>query len=116
MPDILHLEKIRASPVRVYEALTTAEGVRSWWTRDAVLDSKLGGWSKFGFYGHKVVTKARVDELKPPVRVLWTTVSSSALGGWVGTTIAFDLRAESSDTLACLRTRASSKRTKGMRA
>ena len=31
--------------------------------------------------------------------VVSTTVSSSAPGGWVGTTIAFDLRAKGSDTL-----------------
>jgi len=42
MPDIMHLIKIRVSPERVYEALTTAEGIRNWWTRDAVLDSKIG--------------------------------------------------------------------------
>jgi uncharacterized protein YndB with AHSA1/START domain len=43
MPDIMHLIKIHASPERIYQALTTAEGIRNWWTRDAVLDSKIGG-------------------------------------------------------------------------
>jgi uncharacterized protein YndB with AHSA1/START domain len=111
MPDILHLVKIRASPERVYEALTTAEGIRNWWTRDAVFDSKIGGSGEFGFYEHNGVTKVSVDELKPPVRVVWTTVSSSAPGGWVGTTIAFDLRAEGSAAfLRAPRLRASERR------
>lgn len=38
MPDILHLIRIHASRERVYDAVTTAEGIRSWWTRDADLD------------------------------------------------------------------------------
>ena len=42
MPDIMHLIKIRVSPERVYQAITTAEGIRNWWTRDAVLDSRIG--------------------------------------------------------------------------
>jgi hypothetical protein len=40
----------------------------------------------------------RVDELKGPVRVSWTTISSFR-PEWNGTTITFDLRAEGSDTV-----------------
>jgi uncharacterized protein YndB with AHSA1/START domain len=50
MPDIMHLVKIHASPERVSQALTTAEGSRNWWTRDAVLDSKIGGTGEFSFW------------------------------------------------------------------
>lgn len=99
MPDIMHLIKIRVSPGRVYQALTTEEGVRNWWTRDADLDSKIGGTGEFRFYGGKGVTNVRVDELKPPVRVGWKTISANAPGGWNGTTITFDLRAEGGDTV-----------------
>ena len=99
MPDIMHLIKIPAPPDRVYQALTTSEGIRNWWTRDADLDPKVGGWGEFRFYGGAGVTKVRVDELKPPVRVGWTTMSANAPGGWDGTTITFDLRAEGSDTM-----------------
>jgi hypothetical protein len=41
----------------------------------------------------------RVDALDPPVRVGWKTISSNAPGGWDGTAIAFDLRAEGGDTV-----------------
>lgn len=44
----------------------------------------------------------RVDELQPPVRVGWKTISSTAPGGWDGTTITFDLRVEGSDTVLSL--------------
>jgi uncharacterized protein YndB with AHSA1/START domain len=116
MPDILHLVKIHASPERVYRALTTADGIRNWWTRDAALDSKIGGPGEFGFYEHKVVTKVRVDELEPSVRVVWTTVSSCAPGGWVGATITFDRARRAVTRCFPSRTAASSKRTKAMRA
>jgi uncharacterized protein YndB with AHSA1/START domain len=57
VPDIMHLIKIRVSPEHVYQALTTAEGIRNWWTRDADLDSKIGGTGEFRFYygGQRVI-------------------------------------------------------------
>ena len=39
MPNILHLLAIGAPRARVYAALTTADGVRSWWTRETELDT-----------------------------------------------------------------------------
>jgi uncharacterized protein YndB with AHSA1/START domain len=81
------------------EALTTPEGIRNWWTRDVDLGSKVGGTGEFRFYEGKSVTKVRVEELGPPVRVGWKTISANAPGGCEGTTIAFDLRAEGSDTV-----------------
>jgi uncharacterized protein YndB with AHSA1/START domain len=94
MPDILHLVKIHASAERVYQALTTAEGIRNWWTRDVVLDSKVGGMGELGFQEHRTVTRVRIDELELPVHVGWTTVSPNAPGGLDGTPTTFDLRAE----------------------
>jgi uncharacterized protein YndB with AHSA1/START domain len=79
MPDIMHLVRINASPERVYEAVTTAEGIRRWWTRDAVLEPKIGGAGEFGFNERRFVAKVRVDELEPPVRVRWT-VFAGAMG------------------------------------
>jgi uncharacterized protein YndB with AHSA1/START domain len=99
MPDIVHHVKIRVSPERVYKAVTTTEDARNWWTRDAVLDSKIGGGGEFGFHGRRVVTKLRVNELEPPVRVAWKIISSNAPGGWNGTTITFDLRADGNETV-----------------
>ncbi len=49
MPDIMHLITICASPERVYQALTTADGIRNWWTRDADLDGEVGGTGEFRF-------------------------------------------------------------------
>jgi hypothetical protein len=77
MPNIMHLIKIHASRERGYQALTTAEGIRNWWTHDPELDSKIGGTGVFHFYCEdQRVTRVRVHELQPPVRVGWTVLSS----------------------------------------
>jgi uncharacterized protein YndB with AHSA1/START domain len=99
MPDIMHLIKIKASRERVYQALTTPEDIRNWWTRDADLDSTIGGEGEFRFssYGGTQVTKVRVVELASPLRVAWKTTASFRLE-WVDTTITFDLRQDSTGT------------------
>jgi uncharacterized protein YndB with AHSA1/START domain len=99
MPDIMHLIKIHAPAERVYQALTTAAGIHGWWTRDADLDSGIGGTGEFRFYGGKGVTRVRIEALEPPARVRWKTIAANAPGGWEGTTIAFDLREEGEDTI-----------------
>ncbi len=99
MADIMHLLRINAQPERVYRALTTAHDVRNWWTRDCDLDEAVGGAGVFRFYDNRVVTTVRIDALRPPSHVGWTTLSSTAPGGWQGTTISFDLRAEGDATV-----------------
>lgn len=99
MPDIMHRIRIHASAERVYQALTAAEGIRSWWTHHAVLESNVGGIGEFRFYEGKGITTVQIDELEPAARVSWKTISANAPGGWDGTTITFDLRAEGSDTV-----------------
>jgi len=99
MPDIMHLVKIHASRERIYEAITTAEGIRKWWTRHADLDSQIGGIGEFRFsYDGTVVTKVSVEQLNPPIRVVWKTISSFR-PEWSDTTISFDLRWDGSDTI-----------------
>ncbi len=99
MPDVMHYLKIAASPDRVFEAITTADGVRNWWTRETELDPAAGGRGVFSFYGGRVVTKVHIDGLEPSAGVRWTVVSSTAPGGWEGTTISFDLSPEEDDTV-----------------
>jgi uncharacterized protein YndB with AHSA1/START domain len=97
MADIMHLVKIAVPPERVYEALTTPEGIRNWWTRDADLDAVAGGTGTFRFHGGNDVTVA-VRELEPPLHVMWKTTSSFR-SEWKGTTIVFDLRVDAGGTV-----------------
>jgi hypothetical protein len=65
MHDIMHLIKIHAPSERVYEAITTAEGIRQWWTRDAAIESKVGAVGEFGFSARRFVAQVTVEELDP---------------------------------------------------
>ncbi|MGA7745622.1 MAG: SRPBCC domain-containing protein [Candidatus Aquilonibacter sp.] len=98
MADIMHLVKIAVPPERVYEALTTPEGIRNWWTRDADLDTVAGGTGTFRFHGGNDVTAVAVRELEPPLHVMWKTTSSFR-PEWKGTTIVFDLRVDAGGTV-----------------
>jgi uncharacterized protein YndB with AHSA1/START domain len=55
MPDILHLVGIAAEPQRVFEALTTVEGVRNWWDEKASGEAAEGGTFEFRGNRFKVV-------------------------------------------------------------
>ena len=94
MPDIMHRIKIPAPPEQVYQALTTADGIRNWWTRDAELDQQTGGIGEFRFCGRRFVARVKVDELTPPTRVGWTVTNAA----WDGNTIQFDLEADGSNS------------------
>jgi uncharacterized protein YndB with AHSA1/START domain len=99
MPDIMHLVKIRTPAAQVYEAVTTADGIHNWWTRDADVEDEVGGTAEFRFYEGRVATKVALEELAPSSRVVWKTIASTAPGGWKGTTISFDLREDGADTV-----------------
>src|SRR5579885_1384599 len=93
MPDIMHTLKIQAPPDRVYRAITTAEGVRSWWTRDVSLDS-AAGTGEFGFYGRRFVVKIVIDALEPEARVRWRVANAA----WPGDIVEFDVKPEAGHT------------------
>jgi uncharacterized protein YndB with AHSA1/START domain len=57
MQDVMHLIKIHAPSERVYEAITTADGIRQWWTRDAAIEPKLGAAGEFGFNGKRFIAR-----------------------------------------------------------
>jgi uncharacterized protein YndB with AHSA1/START domain len=94
MQDIMHLIKIHAPSERVYEAITTADGIRQWWTRDVAIEPKVGAAGEFGFNGKRFVAKVTVEELNPVTRVRWKVANSA----WQGNDIEFDLKTDGNDT------------------
>jgi uncharacterized protein YndB with AHSA1/START domain len=98
MPDILHLVTIHASPNRLYRALTTAQGIRRWWTHDSDLGSKPGSTGEFRFHDRRFAIAVNVDELKRNAHVGWNNVTSTG-GSFNGTTIEFDIRSDDEDTM-----------------
>ncbi|MFC1415576.1 SRPBCC family protein [Streptacidiphilus cavernicola] len=92
MADILHRVGIKDSaPEKVYQALTTVDGLADWWTVDTEGSAGIvGGIVRFRFavggFDMEVV------ELRPSERVVWRVVDGPE--EWIGTTVEWKLRQE----------------------
>ncbi len=89
MPDILHRVGIDAGPEKVYEALTTIDGLSHWWTA-ARGEAVRGGTIDLGFCAMKVAD-ARPNEL-----VKWECIRGPE--EWVGTEVTFRLQRKQDQT------------------
>jgi uncharacterized protein YndB with AHSA1/START domain len=100
VPDILHRLHIQKNPSAVYRALTTAEGIRGWWTRDAEMDAHPGGAAVFRFpnYGPDKLTRVTIGCLECDRRVTWR-ILDSLHPQWLGTRIEFYLEEASGGTI-----------------
>jgi uncharacterized protein YndB with AHSA1/START domain len=99
MVDILHRIGITSSPDDVYAALTTVEGLASWWTEYTDGDGSVGGVLRFRFEPGGF--DMRVVEAEPAKLVLWEVVDGPE--EWVGTTIRFELSQEDEFTIVLFR-------------
>jgi uncharacterized protein YndB with AHSA1/START domain len=88
MPDILHRVGIRSTPEKVFEALSTVDGLSHWWTTNTSGSAKLGGTLFFRFDGGGMDMK--VVKLKPNELVKWKCVEGPK--EWVGTEVTFQLK------------------------
>ena len=96
MVDILHRVGVSTpSPDKVYEALTTIEGLAGWWTDDTTGTAEVGGVVQFRFppggFDMEVV------EQRPNESVEWKVVDGPE--EWIGTTVEFDLRQDGDCTV-----------------
>jgi uncharacterized protein YndB with AHSA1/START domain len=94
MPDILHRVGIAAEPNRVFEALTTVEGIRNWWSSETHGDASEGGTFQF--------RRNRLDVVHAdPLLVKWRY--SGPVEDWVGTEIQFHLEWRDGQTFVLFR-------------
>jgi uncharacterized protein YndB with AHSA1/START domain len=97
MADILHRVGVKSASLdEVYDALTTLEGLRGWWTTDTTGDPEVDGVIAFRF-GPPGGFDMKVLELHPAKHVLWEVVDGPE--EWVGTTVSFDLKQEDDFTI-----------------
>ena len=90
--DILHRIGIeKSAPEKVYEAITTLDGLSAWWAQKTVGDTELGGVIAFRFTAGGFDMK--VTELDPGRLVRWEVVDGPE--EWVGTRI--DWRLDQAD-------------------
>ena len=97
MVDILHRVGVTTStPERVYDAITSIDGLASWWTEDTKGSADVGGVIEFRFppvggFDMEVVQSS------PNERVVWRVADGPE--EWVGTTIEWDLRQDGDYTI-----------------
>ncbi|MFP3853572.1 MAG: SRPBCC family protein [Anaerolineales bacterium] len=91
MADILLMVPMAADPKSVYRALTTREGLASWWTEDVEAEPEVGAVNEFRFEGGQVVMRMKVAELAPPERVVWE-VQIPAPPEWGSTKVTYDIK------------------------
>ena len=96
MVDILHRVGATAAPAKVYEALTTRDGLAAWWTTDTKGDGAVGETFEFRF-GEAGVFDMKVLDKRPGERVEWEVVEGPE--EWIGTHVRFDLKQEGDYTI-----------------
>ena len=100
MVDILHRVAVaQTSPEKVYDALTTTDGLAGWWTTDTTGDAAEGGVIAFRFPPGGFDMK--VLETTPSEHVRWEVVDGP--DEWVGTTIDWRLRTDDDWTVVMFR-------------
>ena len=100
MVDILHRVGVSTpSPDKVYEALTTIEGLSGWWTDDTTGTAEVGGVVQFRFppggFDMEVV------EQRPNESVEWKVIDGPE--EWIGTTVNWQLRQDGDYTIVMFR-------------
>jgi uncharacterized protein YndB with AHSA1/START domain len=96
MVDILHRVGVKTStPEKVYDALTTLEGLAGWWTEDTTGSTDVDGVIEFRFPpgGFDMAVREQV----PGKAVRWEVVAGPE--EWVGTTVEWELRQDGEYTI-----------------
>ena len=96
MRQIIHAVHIHAAPAAVYRAITTANGLRGWWTDRVDVDERPGGRIRFQFAGDFHPQMEQVA-LEPDRSVRWKCTGGNA--NWQDNTFAFVLHERKGETL-----------------
>ena len=96
MAEIIHLFTINSTKEKVYEAITTQEGLSNWWTEDTIAKPEVDSVAEFRF-GDRYLNKMRVTNLVENQLVEWECIEGDK--EWIGTTFLFDLEEKDSTTI-----------------
>ncbi len=100
MVDILHRVGVKSpTPDKVYDALTSIDGLAAWWTDDTNGSTEPGGVIEFRFPAGGF--DMQVVEQRPDEHVAWKVVGGP--DEWVGTTIDWQLRQDGDYTVVLFR-------------
>src|SRR5688572_24795609 len=96
MKSIRHQLLIEAPAEKIYNAITTQEGLSAWWTPETKAKPELNSIARFPF-GPEYFKEMKITELKPSEQVKWICITGA--NEWVGTTISFELQPGDKKTL-----------------
>src|SRR6185369_13656439 len=88
MATIRHQLLIRADQDKIFEALTTQEGLSNWWTRTCTCKPEVGFENEFRF-GEQFLNRMKILDLQKDKRVEWECVEGA--DEWIGTHVIFDI-------------------------
>jgi uncharacterized protein YndB with AHSA1/START domain len=86
---------IKATPEKIYEAITTQEGLANWWAKRTVAKPDVGFVNQFTFGNYQ--KEIEVTKLIPNKTVEWKCIS--AIEEWIGTDISFDIEKKDERTI-----------------
>jgi uncharacterized protein YndB with AHSA1/START domain len=69
--EILHAVDVESDARSIYRAISTRDGLASFWTGDVDADSSVGSVARFGFPDAPVDLKMRIESLERDSRVAW---------------------------------------------
>lgn len=87
MPEIRHNVIIKTTPEKIYEAITSEEGLANWWAKQTIAKPELGFVKIFTFGTFR--NEMKVTMLNPNKKVEWHCINS--IEEWIDTDISFDL-------------------------
>ena len=95
MADIRHNVVIKATPSKIYEAITTQDGLANWWAKQTTAKPEIGFVNTFTFGTFR--NEMKVTGLSPNKKVEWQCINS--IEEWIDTYITFDLEEKDERTL-----------------
>jgi len=94
MTAIRHKLVIKTNANIVFKALTTQEGLASWWAKETTAKPEAGFVNIFHFGNNR--NEIEVAELIPNRKVVWKVLHANE--EWVGTTLTFELEQKDDKT------------------
>ncbi len=95
MVYIKHKLTLKATADKVFDALTTQEGLQNWWAKQTVAKPAIGFVNEFTF--GSVKNEMEITRLTPGREVAWKVLASS--DEWVNTTLSFQLETKEDKTI-----------------
>jgi uncharacterized protein YndB with AHSA1/START domain len=86
---MLHITDVAADAMSIYRAITTTDGIQSFWTADAEVGPSVGSRARFGFPEAPVDLRMQIETLEPGTEVRWRCLGDFPY--WDGTAIEWRL-------------------------